>query len=183
MSRIGLSPVKLDQGVQIIKSEESLVIKGPKGEIILSVPSAVRITEKDGFMYVETEVKSKSGKALHGNVRSLLANAIVGVTSGFTKTLELTGVGYRAVLNGNNLVLTVGFTHPVIIEPPSGITFSIVEGKILVTGIDKQKVGQIASDIRAVKKPEPYKGKGIKYSGEHIRRKAGKTAKAVGGAK
>ncbi len=123
----------------------------------------------------------KPSKSLHGYLRATLANAITGVTKGWTRTLELSGVGYRASVSGVNLVLTIGFSHPVTIEPPSGISFTVNESKIIVSGIDRQAVGQMAASIREKKKPEPYKGKGIKYEGEHIRKKAGK-AKAVSGA-
>lgn len=136
----------------------------------------------DQIISVETFGKDKKISALHGLVRAHIDNMIHGVSEGWTKTLVLSGVGYRAALTGTDLVLTVGFSHPVIIVPPAGIQFSIVEGKVIVSGVDKQTVGQIASDIRKVKPPEPYKGKGIMYEGEHIRKKAGKSAKGVGGA-
>jgi large subunit ribosomal protein L6 len=130
---------------------------------------------------VQNEHKGKTADALFGFVRAYIANIVQGITVGWTKSLELSGVGYRAAVTGSDLVLTVGYSHPVKISPPAGITFAVVEGKIVVSGTDKQVVGQMASKIRDVKKPEPYKGKGIKYVGEQIRKKAGKTAKAVGG--
>ncbi len=162
--------------------DSSVFVKGPKGERVISIPVGLAVVVEEGTIVVSREKEDRSLRALHGFFRSELQNAIVGVTSLWTKELELAGVGYRAAMSGSNVVLTVGFSHPVTITPPAGIALTMEEGKIVVTGIDKRLVGEVAASMRAVKKPEPYKGKGIKYIGEHIRRKAGKSAKAVGGA-
>ncbi len=160
----------------------SIVVKGTKGELTYVVPMGIDVTQQDGVVTVSCKRNDRPTRALHGFVRAHLANMVHGVTEGWTKTLELTGVGYRAAMSGANVTLNVGFSHQVTIVPPAGISFAVAEGKVVVSGIDKQAVGQIAAEIREVKKPEPYKGKGIKYLGERIRRKAGKSAKAVGGA-
>lgn len=159
-----------------------MVVNGPKGEAKLGIPPKIKVSQKDNQILVHSDSGEKPVQALHGFVRATLNNDITGVTTGWTKTLELSGVGYRAAIEGVNLVLTVGFSHPVKIVPPPGITFLVNEGKIVVSGTNRQVVGQTAATIRAVKKPEPYKGKGIKYKGEIIRKKAGKAAKAIGGA-
>lgn len=169
-------------GVTVAVQGSSLVVKGPHGELTISIPEAITIHVDDRAVSVLRRGEDRRARALHGLIRSEIANAIQGVTALWSTTLELSGVGYRAAMNGQALVLTVGFSHPVTVVPPQGITFTVVEGKVVVTGIDKRVVGQTAATIRAIKKPEPYKGKGIKYAGEHIRRKAGKSAKAVGGA-
>ncbi len=182
MSRIGCTPIAVPEGIDVSLERHTVVIKGPKGELRRSVPESLSVTLKEGYVRISRIVDDKSVRALHGAYRAHLANDIVGVRMGWSKTLELSGVGYRAAMVGSNLELTIGFSHPVTIAPPPGITLAIVEGAIIVSGIDKTVVGQAASNIRAVKKPEPYKGKGIRYKGEHIRRKAGKSAKAVGGA-
>jgi len=183
MSRIGLSPVLVPSTVTIDLVDTTATVKGPKGSIVREIPEGVAIvSEKPGVYTVSIKVKNSRTKALHGFVRAQLANDVQGVSSGWTRQLELSGVGYRASMNGVNLVLNVGFSHQVTIVPPVGIQLSVNEGKIVVSGIDKQVVGQCAANIRLVKVPEPYKGKGIKYTGERIRKKAGKSAKAVGGA-
>jgi large subunit ribosomal protein L6 len=179
MSRIGNAIITVPKDVTITKGGNSVVVKGLKGELSLAIPSGLSVDVTGAEIHVVCKNNDKSKRALHGYFRATLANAIAGVGAGWTKTLELSGVGYRASLSGANLVLTIGFSHPVTIVPPQGITFSVNEGKILISGIDRQAVGQIAASIREIKKPEPYKGKGIKYEGEHIRKKAGK-AKAVG---
>lgn len=178
MSRIGKMPVSIE-GVSVSLDGRQVTVKGAKGELALPIPEGISVSVEG-----EKAVISREGeeRALHGLFRAQLNNAVVGVTKLWTKELELAGVGYRAAMNGTNLVLTVGFSHPVITAPPPGITISVVEGKVVVSGIDKRLVGEVAAGIRAVKKPEPYKGKGIKYVGERIRRKPGKSAKAVGGA-
>lgn len=157
-----------------------LVVKGPGGELEVKVPLAIRVVVQGSNLTVVNNRTDKKSKALHGLIRAQIANHIQGVTKGWTKTLELSGVGYRAATEGTTLVLSLGFSHPVTVVPPAGIHFSVVEGKIIISGQDKQLVGQVASTIRAIKKPEPYKGKGIKYVGEYIRKKTGK-AKAIGG--
>lgn len=182
MSRIGKSPITLPKEVTVAIEGRSVQVKGPKGQLTLDVPGAVSVKETDHIVTVECHRNDKAARALHGFIRAEIANMAKGVTQGWAKTLELSGVGYRATMAGANLVLSVGFSHQVTIVPPAGISFAVVEGKVVVSGIDKQAVGQAAADIRGIKKPEPYKGKGIKYQGEHIRKKAGKSAKAIGGA-
>lgn len=182
MSRIGKTPIEIPLGTTITKDGSVLVVKGPKGELRGPLPEGVDIAIAGSVCTVTSKKTDTKHLALHGFTRAMLFNLVKGVTVGWTRTLELSGVGFRATVANMNLVLTVGFSHEVKISPPPGITFAIVEGKIIVSGIDKQLVGQVAANIRNVKKPEPYKGKGIKYQGEHIRKKAGKSAKAIGGA-
>ena len=183
MSRIGNTPVRIPEGAAVTIDGRNLVVRGPKGEIVRSIPEGIKVTVEGSIATIAApgSDRDKKKRALHGLVRALLANDVEGVTRGWSKTLELSGVGFRAVLSGSDLVLTVGFSHPVTIKPPTGITFSVAEGTVVVTGVDKGLVGQLAANVRAVKKPEPYKGKGIKYKGEYIRKKAGKAAKAIGG--
>jgi len=178
MSRIGKLPVKLPEGVTCEIHGRTVSVTGPKGELKQTFLPQVSVSEVDGNLIVER--KSDNDKAAHGLTRALLFNMVEGVSSGFAKELEMTGIGYRAILEGEDLVLAIGYSHPVNIKAPNGIKFGVANGKIQVSGIDKAAVGQIAANIRAVRKPEPYKGKGIHYIGEHIRRKAGKTAKAGG---
>lgn len=182
MSRIGKQPISIGTGVTVTVQGGSLVVKGPRGELTISIPEAIIIHVDDQAVSVVRHHEDRRTRAMHGLIRSEIANAIQGVTSLWSTTLELSGVGYRASMNGQALVLTVGFSHPVTTLPPQGIVFAVTEGKVVVTGIDKRVVGQTAATIREIKKPEPYKGKGIKYAGEQIRKKAGKSAKAVGGA-
>lgn len=182
MSRIGNTPVLVPKGVTVEVTDSLVLVKGTKGELEVSIPTGIAVVLKDEVITASRKRNDLGARANHGTVVALIKNAVIGVTSGWTKQLEMSGVGYRAELAGANLNLTVGFSHPVIVTPPRGITFTILEGKITVSGIDKYLVGQVAANIRAVKPPEPYKGKGIKYVGEHIRKKAGKSAKAVGGA-
>ncbi len=177
MSRIGKLPIKIDKEVSVKTEENKLVISGPKGTLHVELPNRYKIQIENSLLTISSQDKTSS---LLGLYRMKIANGVIGVTKGWSKSLELSGVGYRANLEGEDLVLTVGFSHPVKISPPNGITFAINEGKIVVSGCDKQLVGQIAANIREIKKPEPYKGKGIKYVGEIIRKKAGKSAKAVG---
>ena len=181
MSRIGKAIIIVPKETTITQEANVMVVKGPKGEVRVEIPYGLSVKVDGENLEVSRLNNDKPKRALHGYMRATLANAVMGVTKGWTKTLELSGVGYRAAVTGVNLVLSVGFSHQVTIEPPPGIAFAVHESKIVVSGIDKQAVGQIAADIRDVKKPEPYKGKGIKYENEHIRKKAGK-AKAVGGA-
>ncbi len=181
MSRIGNTPVSLPQGIVVEIQSGRVVVKGPLGTLIIPLPSTIAVKhERDHLEVLQQGEVVGRNIALHGLVRSTLANGVVGVSRGWTKTLELSGVGYRASLVGENLSLTLGFSHPVIIAPPTGVTFKVTDGKILVIGIDKQLIGQVAAQIRDLKKPEPYKGKGIRYQGEYIRKKAGKAAKAIG---
>jgi len=181
MSRIGNTPITIPKDVTVTKNGSLIVVKGPKGELTQHVSPQLTVTVENNVCTIACPSHDRKARAVHGALRANINNSIIGVTQGWTRTLKLSGVGYRAVVNGVNLVLTVGFSHSVTITPPSGITFVVKEDAIVVSGIDKQIVGQVAADVREVKKPEPYKGKGIKYEGERIRKKAGK-AKAVGGA-
>ena len=178
MSRIGKMPVAIHGGVEV-KVEGSLVtVKGPKGELSLNVASPIAVAIEDGQVVVTRPDDERDSRALHGLTRTLIANQIVGVTEGYSKDLEVVGTGYRVQAKGQGLEFALGFSHPVFVDPPAGITFE-VEGntKLTVRGIDKQAVGEAAANIRKLKKPEPYKGKGIRYAGEVVRRKAGKAGK------
>lgn len=177
MSRLGRKPVTVPQGASVEVKEDRIVVKGKNGQLSMPLVENISIEVKDGAVHVARANEEKPTKAAHGMVRAMINNMVVGVTEGYTKTLEIEGVGYRAAMKGKNLGLSLGFSHPVEVVPPEGISFA-VEGatKIFVKGIDKQVVGQIAAIIRGYRAPEPYKGKGIHYLGEHILRKAGKTA-------
>lgn len=178
MSRIGRKPIAIPQGVQVDILGNTVKVKGPKGELNQVVHPEMKISLDNGEIKVERPSDDKKHRALHGLTRTLISNMITGVTNGYTKGLEINGVGYRAAKQGKNLVLTIGYSHPVEIQPLPGIEFEVpAPNKIVVKGIDKQAVGQMAAQIRAVRKPEPYKGKGIKYESEIIRRKAGKAGK------
>ncbi|BDF77813.1 50S ribosomal protein L6 [Pyramidobacter piscolens] len=177
MSRLGRKPVTVPQGASVEVKEDRIVVKGKNGQLSMPLVENISVEVKDGAVHVARANEEKPTKAAHGMVRAMINNMVVGVTEGYTKTLEIEGVGYRAAMKGKNLGLSLGFSHPVEVVPPEGISFA-VEGatKIFVKGIDKQVVGQIAAIIRGYRAPEPYKGKGIHYLGEHILRKAGKTA-------
>jgi len=179
MSQIGKKALEIEKGVQIAVSPNSVEVSGQKGKLSRPINPEVTIKVDGNNLYVVIPGNDSRRKALQGLYRALIKNMIIGVTKGYEKRLELSGVGYRAELQGKKLVLSLGFSHPVEFEPPAGITFT-VEGqtKVLISGIDKELVGQVAADIRAERPVEPYKGKGIKYAGEIVRRKAGKTAKA-----
>jgi len=178
MSRIGKMPIAIPSGVTVSIAENNTVtVKGPKGELKRTLAPQMKITEKDGSVTVERPDDEKENRALHGLTRTLLNNMVVGVTEGYTKVLEINGVGYRAAKQGKTLTLNLGYSHPVIMEDPEGIETKVTDNKIEVSGIDKEKVGQYAAVIRDKRRPEPYKGKGIKYSYEVIRRKVGKTGK------
>ena len=179
MSRIGKTPIEIKAGVEVSIADSSIEIKGPKGTLTQSIPEGISVERDDETLQVIRENDLRETKALHGLVRSLINNMVTGVTDGYQKQLELVGVGYRAQSKGSNaLELQLGFSHPVKYDAPDGITLDVPsQTEINISGIDKQVVGQVAADIRALKKPEPYKGKGIRYVGEHIIRKAGKTAK------
>ena len=175
MSRIGKSPVAILPNVQVNIGPDNLVtVKGPKGQLERKFPETMRFTEDDGTLVVTRPNDEKQQRALHGLSRSLLNNMVVGVANGFTTTLDVQGVGYRAQLQGRDLNLALGFSHPVLVSPPEGIEFQVEGNRIHVTGIDKELVGQVAANIREWRKPEPYKGKGIRYKGEYIFRKEGK---------
>ncbi|QAT41387.1 50S ribosomal protein L6 [Clostridium sp. JN-9] len=179
MSRIGKLPIAIPNGVNVTVTPDNVVTaKGPKGQLVKTMPNKVNIALEDNFIVVTRENEDKETRAQHGLVRALVNNMVIGVTTGFQKTLELVGVGYRAQLQGKKLVMNLGYSHPVEIEPVEGITFETpAANKIIVKGIDKELVGAVAAEIRTWRKPEPYKGKGIKYDDEVIRRKEGKTGK------
>ena len=178
MSRIGRAPIDLPAGVEVKIDGQHVTVKGAKGTLEMDVHPNITVTQEGNVLHVTRPNDLKENRSLHGLTRSLIHNMVVGVTAGFTKNLDIVGVGYRAQKTGNNLTLTMGYSHPVEITPPAGISFDVPgPNKIVVSGIDKQLVGQVAADIRKVRTPEPYKGKGIKYDYEVIRRKEGKTGK------
>lgn len=176
MSRIGRKPIPVPQGVEVVLDGDKVTVKGPLGVLERTLPEGVTIERQNDSLLVKRRSDQPRDRALHGLYRTLLNNMVVGVTQGFTKSLEIVGVGYRAAKQGQKLALTVGYSHPVEIEPPPGLEIEVPAAtKIMVKGIDKEKVGQLAAYIRSIREPEPYKGKGIRYEGETIRRKAGKT--------
>ncbi len=179
MSRIGRKPIPVPSGVEVtVNPENTVMVKGPKGQLTKQVPTCLEIKMEDGQLSVLRPSDRKEHRSMHGLGRTILANMVEGVTQGFSKNLELVGVGYRAALQGKNLVLSVGYSQPVQLTPDEGIEIEVpVPTKIIVKGIDKEIVGDIAARIRRVRPPEPYKGKGIKYEQEHIRRKVGKAGK------
>jgi large subunit ribosomal protein L6 len=177
MSRIGRQPIPLPAGVTVTVDPGRVQVAGPLGQLQQQVPLRMTIEQEDGVIQVTRPTDRGEDRALHGLTRTLVANMVEGVTNGFAKTLEIQGVGYRAVLKGATLELAVGYSHPVTFEPPQGITFEVpIPTQIIVKGTDKQRVGQIAAEIRRTRPPEPYKGKGIRYEGEYVRRKVGKRA-------
>ena len=177
MSRIGKRPIEVPAGVLVSVDPGRVTVSGPKGELRQQVPQRMEITQDDGTITVTRPTERGEDRALHGLTRTLIANMVEGVTKGFEKKLEITGVGYRAALKGTDLELQVGYSHPVTIKPRTGISFDVpVPTQIVVKGTDKQVVGQTAAEIRKVRPPEPYKGKGIRYEGEYVRRKVGKRA-------
>ena len=180
MSRIGRRPIAIPAGVDLEIDESNAVrVKGPRGELSAAFDRDMRLTREDGTLLVERPDNEREHRSLHGLTRSLINNMVVGVTDGYRKDLEIQGVGYRAALDGKVLVLTVGYSHPVRMTPPDGITYTVeANTRVSVQGIDKQVVGEEAARIRRVRPPEPYKGKGIRYAGERVRRKAGKAGKA-----
>lgn len=178
MSRIGKQPIPVPAGVDITIDGTTVTAKGPKGELTRTLPELMSIGMEDGAIVVTRPDDGREARSLHGLTRTLIANMVQGVHEGYSKNLEIVGVGYRAAMNGSNLELALGFSHPVVIVPEPGITFTVpAPTKITVSGIDKQRVGQVAADIRKWRKPEPYKGKGVRYEGEYVRRKLGKAAK------
>jgi large subunit ribosomal protein L6 len=178
MSRIGKEPVPIPDGVDVALAGGTVTVKGPRGELSHTVPDGVTVDLTDNQVVVTRASDHRRHRALHGLTRSLIANMVTGVTAGYSKSLEIVGVGYRAQARGNNaLVIQAGYSHPVEVVAPEGVTFEVpTPTRITVSGYDKQVVGQVAADIRAIRKPEPYKGKGIRYAGEQVRRKAGKAA-------
>lgn len=178
MSRIGKQPVTVPAGVDVTIDGNVVTVKGAKGELTREFSPILTIEQDGGQILVTRPDDTREARSLHGLTRTLIHNMVVGVSEGYSKKLELVGVGYRAALKGSNLELSLGFSHPVVVEPPEGIAFEVPsQTEIIVTGISKEKVGQVAADVRKWRPPEPYKGKGIRYSGEHIRRKLGKAAK------
>lgn len=179
MSRIGKLPIAVPSGATVTVTPDNVVTaKGPKGQLVKAMSNEVKITVEDNSVIVTRDNDQKQTRALHGLTRALINNMVIGVTEGYAKTLELVGVGYRAQLQGKKLVMNLGYSHPVEIEPVEGVVFETPAAtKVIVRGIDKEKVGAVAADVRTWRKPEPYKGKGIKYDNEVIRRKEGKTGK------
>ncbi|HLS91133.1 MAG TPA: 50S ribosomal protein L6 [Limnochordia bacterium] len=178
MSRIGKMPVEIPDGVEVTIQDHTIKVKGPKGELTRKIHEAIQVRVEDGQIVVTRSSDEKFHKSLHGLTRTLIANMVEGVTKGYERTLEIRGVGYRASKQGNKLVLNVGYSHPVEVEAPPGIEFEVPQPtQIIVRGIDKELVGEVAANVRAVRKPEPYLGKGIMYAGERIIRKAGKAGK------
>ncbi len=177
MSRIGKKPITIPKGVTIKKDGNHLIVKGPKGELENSFHPNIKIEVTEAEIVVTRPDDTKENKALHGLTRALLQNMVQGVTEAYTKTLDIVGVGYRVELKGANLLVNIGYSHPIYFMPPEGVTLQApTQTQIVISGIDKQLVGMVAAKIRSIRKPEPYKGKGIKYSDEQIMRKAGKTA-------
>jgi large subunit ribosomal protein L6 len=177
MSRIGKQPIELPAGVSVSLSPGRVMVNGPLGELTQQVPARMQVEQDDGTIFVKRPTERGDDRALHGLTRSLIANMVEGVTSGFQKRLEIQGVGYRAAVRGTDLELNVGYSHSVVLKAPQGITFEVpTPTEVIVKGIDKQQVGQTAAEVRKVRPPEPYKGKGIRYEGEYVRRKVGKRA-------
>jgi large subunit ribosomal protein L6 len=177
MSRIGRKPIPIPEAVTVELAPGRVAVKGPKGELAQGLSPEMKVAEDDGAIVVERPSDRGEHRALHGLTRSLIANMVEGVTEGFEKRLEIQGVGYRAQLKGRKLEMALGYSHPVAVDPPEGIEFEVPQPtEVVVRGIDKQLVGQVAADIRKRRPPEPYKGKGIRYRGEHVRRKVGKRA-------
>ena len=177
MSRVGKKPIEIPKGVTVSQKDNLVNIKGPKGELQQQIHANISIEVKDNEVLVSRPDDTKENKSLHGLTRALIQNMVTGVDATYKKTLDIVGVGYRAELKGKNLLLNLGYSHPIYFIPPEGVKIETpTQTQIIVTGIDKQIVGQVAAKIRSFREPEPYKGKGIKYSDEHIRRKAGKTA-------
>lgn len=180
MSRIGKQPIEIPSGVDVEVDGSRVTVKGPRGSLEQTFHPEIRIVKDDGLVRVERPSDEGMHRALHGLTRTLIANMVEGVTKGFEKRLEIVGVGYRAVLKGEDLELAVGFSHPVTVRRPEGIEFEVpAANRIVIRGNDKQAVGEVAANIRKIRKPEPYKGKGIRYEGEYVRKKAGKAAKGA----
>jgi large subunit ribosomal protein L6 len=178
MSRIGKLPIPVPGGVDVQIAGKQVTVKGPQGTLSQTVPGAITVRQEDGQLLVERPDDGRENRAQHGLARSLVANMVEGVTKGFRKDLEIHGVGYRVQVQGKDLVFSLGYSHQVPVKAPEGIAFEVsTPTRLAVTGIDKQQVGQVAAEIRSLRKPDPYKGKGVRYAGEVIRRKAGKTGK------
>jgi large subunit ribosomal protein L6 len=178
MSRIGRLPIPVPSGVEVDITGREVTVKGPKGTLSHTVVEPISIEREDGQLLVKRPNDERDSRARHGLTRTLVANMVAGVTTGYEKTLEIVGVGYRVAAKGSNLEFALGFSHPVTVEPPEGISFEVQSPtRFIVRGIDKQKVGEVAANIRKLRKPDPYKGKGVRYQGEVVRRKVGKTGK------
>ncbi|GAB3211584.1 50S ribosomal protein L6 [Marinactinospora thermotolerans] len=178
MSRIGRLPISVPKGVEVTIDGQDVKVKGPKGELKHTVAAPITVSQEDGQIKVARPDDKPENRSLHGLTRALIANLIEGVSKGYSKTLEIHGVGYRVQAKGSNLEFSLGYSHPVVVEPPEGISFRVEKPTLLhVDGIDKQLVGQVAANIRSLRKPDPYKAKGVRYQGEYIRRKAGKAGK------
>ena len=179
MSRVGRTPITVPSGVEVTLGDRNVTVKGPRGTLARSVPGQITVRQEEGVLVVERPDDERENRSLHGLTRSLVNNMVIGVTDGFNKDLEIVGVGYRATARGDNqLELALGFSHPVVVDAPNGVTFEVpAPTRISVRGIDKELVGQVAANIRQIRKPEPYKGKGVRYAGERVIRKAGKAAK------
>jgi len=178
MSRIGRMPIPVPSGVKVDIAGDSITVTGPKGALNLKVSSPIEVKEEEGNLVVTRPDDERDSRALHGLTRTLVSNMVTGVTTGFEKTLEIVGTGYRVAANGTGLEFQLGFSHPVVVAAPEGISFAVESPvKFKVQGIDKQQVGEVAANIRKLRKPEPYKGKGVRYEGEFVRRKAGKAGK------
>jgi len=178
MSRIGKLPIPVPSGVDVAIDGQVVTVKGPKGSLTHTVVNPITVSQEDGSLIVARPNEERESKALHGLSRTLIANMVTGVTAGYTKTLEIVGTGYRVTAKGSDLEFALGFSHPVLVPAPEGISFRVeAPTRFAVEGIDKQKVGEVAANIRKLRKPDPYKGKGVRYQGEVIRRKAGKTGK------
>lgn len=183
MSRIGKQPIPLPSGLSVAIDGSTVTVKGPRGQLERTFPAGVQIDQRDGTLEVRRESDEQHHRALHGLSRALLANMVTGVTEGFERTLEIVGTGYRADEDGKAVLLMVGYSHPVRVDPPDQIAFQVQDRgkKVIIQGIDKELVGQVAVDMRRVRPPEPYKGKGIRYAGEHVPLKAGKSGKGKKG--
>jgi len=178
MSRIGRMPVQVPKGVDVTIDGRAVTVKGPKGQLSLELAEPIEITQNDGVLTVTRPNDEGNVRALHGLSRTLVANMVTGVTEGYSKTLEIVGVGYRVQARGNGVEFSLGYSHPVPVTPPDGVTLRVeTPTRLVVEGIDKQQVGEVAANIRKLRKPDPYKGKGVRYAGEQIRRKVGKAGK------
>ena len=178
MSRIGKLPIAVPGGVDVTIDGREVTVKGPKGSLSHSVAAPIVVAQEDGTLLVRRPDDERTSKALHGLTRSLLANMVLGVTQGYEKRLEIVGTGYRVTAKGSNLEFALGYSHPITVEPPQGVTFTVeAPTRFMVSGIDKQQVGEVAANLRKLRKPDPYKGKGVRYAGEQIRRKVGKAGK------
>ena len=178
MSRIGKLPIAVPSGVDVTIDGRQVTVKGPKGELTHSVAAPIDVAQEDDTVLVRRPDDERTSRALHGLTRTLIANMVTGVTQGYEKKLEIVGTGYRVVARGSNLEFALGYSHPITVEPPAGVTFAVeTPTRFSVSGIDKQQVGEIAANLRKLRKPDPYKGKGVRYAGEQIRRKVGKAGK------